>query len=105
MKKLTVLLAEVPIKDYFGFGDIKSLGEGTTNLVRPMFSIAAFSIVFYFLLGAFKYLKAGGAKEEVESARQMITHAIIGFMILIFAFLTLQFLLSKLFGITITIIG
>ena len=84
----------------FGFGDIKSLGEGTSKLVMPIFEIAAFLVIIYFLIGAFKYLKAGGNKEDVEGGKQMITHAIIGFGLLILSFLVLQFMLSKLFGIT-----
>mgnify|MGYP001615073996 CR=1 FL=1 len=80
------------IGDWFGFGDIKSLGQGTQTLVLPFFSIAASLVVIYFLLGAFKYLKSGGNKEEVDGARQMITHAIVGFIILMFAFLILQFI-------------
>ena len=89
----------VNIGDCFGFGDIKSLGQATSQLVTPAFSIATVAVIIYFLLGAFKYLKSGGDKEEVAGARQMITHAIIGFIILMFAFLILQFLLSNLFGI------
>ncbi|MBI2314694.1 hypothetical protein HYU93_01375 [Candidatus Daviesbacteria bacterium] len=93
--------AEVKIEDKFGFGDIPSLGEGTSKLVTPFFSIAAVLVIIYFLLGAFKYLKAAGNKEEVAGAQQMITHSIIGFVILIFAFFILQFLLSSLLGITV----
>jgi len=92
--------AFVNIGDIFGFGDIKSLGQGTNRLVLPIFSIAAFLVILYFLLGAFKYLKAGGNKEEVEGGRQMITHAIVGFAFLMLSFMILQFLLSRLFGIT-----
>ncbi|EKD84924.1 MAG: hypothetical protein ACD_38C00139G0016 [uncultured bacterium] len=84
----------------FGFGDITSLGQATSRLVIPVFSIAAAAVVIYFLLGAFKYLSSGGNKEAVAGARGMITHAIIGFLILMFAFLILQFLISSLFGIT-----
>lgn len=98
-------LADVPIKDYFAFGDIKSLGQGTSQLVGPMFSIAAVVVIIYFLFGAFKYLRAGGSKEEIEAARNMIVHAIFGFLILMFAFLVLQFLLSSLFGIQFKLIG
>lgn len=89
------------IGDKFGFGGPKysSLGETTSQLVTPFFSIAAFLVILYFLLGAFKYLRAGGSKEEVEGARQMIQHAALGFIILMFAFLILQFLLSRLFEI------
>ncbi|MBI4066790.1 hypothetical protein HY407_00250, partial [Candidatus Gottesmanbacteria bacterium] len=91
--------AAVDIGQKFGFGDIQSLGEGTSKLVTPFFSIAAVLVVIYFLLGAFKYLKSAGNKEEVEGARQMITHSMIGFIILIFAFFILQILLSNLLGI------
>ncbi len=84
--------AQVPIKDYFGFGDIKSLGQGTTRIVIPMFEIAAFLVIFYFLLGAFRFLRAGGNKEEAEGGRQMINHAIIGFILLMFVYLLFQFI-------------
>lgn len=97
--------AAVDIGGSFGFGDIKSLGQGTSKLVMPVFSVATALVVIYFLLGAFKYLKSGGNKEEVEGARQMITHAIVGFIILMFAFLVLQFLLWSLFKIQFSIIG
>lgn len=90
----------VNIGEKFGFGDITSLGDATSKLVMPIFSIAAAAVVIYFLWGAFKFLTSGGNKEEVAGARQMIIHAIIGFIILMFAFLILQFLMSSLFGIT-----
>lgn len=95
---LTPSYAQVDIGEKFGFGDIKSLGEGTSKLVVPMFSVATSLVVLYFLFGSFKYLRAGGNKEEVEGARQIIEHAIFGFILLIFSFLVLQFLLSSLFG-------
>lgn len=82
----------VKIGDWFGFGGIKSLGEGTQSLINPFFSIAAALVVLYFLFGAFKFLKAGGNKEDMDAARQTITHAIIGFIILMFAFFILQFI-------------
>lgn len=92
--------AEVDIGKKFGFGGITSLGDAVSRLVVPGFSLAAIAVIIYFLLGAFKFLTSGGNKEEVAAGRNMITHAIIGFIILMFAFLILQFLLSSLFGIT-----
>lgn len=86
------LIAQVNIGEHFGFGNISSLGEGTSQIVKPIFEIAAFLVILYFLLGAFKYIRAGGSKEEVEAAKQMIVHAIIGFMLLMFAFFFLQFI-------------
>lgn len=86
------LLARVDIGQTYGFGNIQSLGEGINRLTTPTFSIATMAVIIYFLIGAIKFLTSGGNKETVESARAMITHAIIGFIILIFAFLILQFI-------------
>ena len=86
------LLAKVDIGKEYSFGDIGSLGEGINRLITPTFSIATTIVVIYFLVGAMKFLMSGGDKEAVGSARAMITHAIIGFIILIFAFLILEFI-------------
>lgn len=91
--------ADVKIGEKFGFGGLASLGEVTSRIVTPIFSIAAAAVIIFFLWGAFKWLKSGGNKEEIAGARQIITHTIAGFILLIFAFLILQFLLSSLFGI------
>ena len=74
------------------------MGQGTSLLVPAIFSVAGFLVTIYFLLGAFKFLRAGGNKEEVEGGRQMITQSMVGFIILMFTFLIIQFLLSSLFG-------
>lgn len=95
----------VNIGEKFGFGNISSFGEVTSQLVTPIFSIAAAAVIILFLWGAFKWLKSGGNKEEIAAARQIITHTIIGFVLLIFAFLILQFLMSSLFGVNFSIIG
>ena len=102
---MTRQLAEVPIKDYFGFGDIQTLGESTSKLVPAVFSVAASLVVLYFLWGAYKYIASGGNKEEIEAGRKMITHSIIGFLILMFTFLVLQFLTNRLFGLGFNIFG
>ncbi len=62
--------------DCFGYSGIKSLGEGTSKLINPFFSVATALVVIYFIVGAFKYLKSAGNKEEMQGARQIITHSI-----------------------------
>lgn len=95
----------VDIGEKFGFGDIRSVGEATNRGVPYLFSLLAAIVVIYFLWGALKFILSKGNKEEVAEARGMITHAIIGFILLIFAFLILQFLLNSLFKIQFSIIG
>lgn len=80
------------IGDEFGFGQLTSLGQTFGQLVPTGFSVAAALVIIYFLWGAFNWLKSGGNKEEVAAARQTITHAIIGFIILMFAFFIMQFI-------------
>lgn len=86
------LLAQVDIGQTYDFGDITSLGGGINRLVAPTFSIATTVVIVYFLIGAVKFLMSGGDKEAVAAARAMITHAMVGFIILMFAFLILQFI-------------
>ena len=90
----------VKIGECFGFGQFTSLGDATSLLVTPLFSLAAAVVILYFLWVSFKYITARGQKEELAAARQILIHSIIGFIILMFAFLILQFLLSSLFGIS-----
>jgi hypothetical protein len=83
----------------YPLGAINSLGEGFGYLVGPGFAIAAIAVVFYFLIGAFKILVSGGDKGAMASAQAMITHAIIGFILLMLMFIILQFI-PQAFGLT-----
>lgn len=76
----------------YDFGKISSLGQGVNLLVVPAFAIAAIAVIIYFIIGAIRFLASGGDKENIAKARKMITHAMIGFLLLIFIFLTLEFI-------------
>lgn len=80
------------LSQQYGFGNISTVGGGFSHLVTPGFAVAAAIVAFSLIAGGFKYLTSGGNKEEVEGARNLITHAIIGFILLIFMFLVLRFL-------------
>lgn len=100
MKNLIVQAPDkLPLGKDFALGDITSLGQATSKVVRPIFDIAIIIVIIYFLIAAFRYMKAGANKEDIEGAKQMIIHSLIGFLLLMFAFLILQFLLDTLFGI------
>ncbi len=89
------------LENQFDFAGVKfsSLGQASGFLVGPMFELAAIAVVIYFLIGAFKYIISAGDKGQVEAARDMITHAIIGFLLLMVMFLVLQFI-PEFFGLT-----
>ncbi len=76
----------------YAFGGVKSLGEGVSYLVVPAFGIATTAVAFYFIMGAFKFLTSGSNKDSIASGRNMIIHAVIGFLMLMMLFLVLQYL-------------
>lgn len=94
------VFAQVRIEDKYAFGNIKNLGQGVDLLVGPAFTLAIVAVVLYFVIGAFKYLASGGDKDTIEGARKMMTHAVIGFVLIMFTFFILPYLLDALFGIT-----
>ncbi len=76
----------------FGFGWFDSLGSALDRLTRPGFEIAAMAVVFYIVIAGFRFLMSGGDKDAIAGARRMMTHAVIGFILLMLMFLILQFL-------------
>lgn len=89
----------VPLSSNYAFGYIGSVGEGFSHLVVPGFAVAGLLVTIYMVLGAFRYLTAMGDKEDAKAGRERITHAIVGYIILIIIFLGLKFLPSA-FGLT-----
>lgn len=98
MNIISTAQASVDISKEYGFGDLTSLGQGVDRLVYPAFSLALLTVTIYFVYAAFKYTISGGDKEAVGEARKMITHSIIGFILLMFLFIILNFLFYRLFG-------
>src|SRR5581483_3479404 len=83
----------------FPFATQNSFGAFISSLITPAFDIAGILLLFYFLFAAFKYMTSGGDKEAINGARNMITHAIIGFALLILLILVLR-VLPSLLGLT-----
>lgn len=67
------------------------LGILVTNFLNIAFIIAGFLMFFWLVWGIFQYIYSGGNKEGLQAARQRIMWAIIGFIIVVFAFLISQY--------------
>lgn len=81
----------------FGFGNITTLGQGFSQLVMPAYEIAGVAVIIYLLIGGIKFITSGGDKNATASAQQMITHAIIGFVLLVLLFVIVKFV-TEFFG-------
>jgi hypothetical protein len=84
--------APVDLQTNYDFGNIPTVGDAFTHLVKPGFAVAAVALVIYFLIAALRYLTSGGEKEAIAGARAMLTHSIVGFLLLIMLFLVLKYI-------------
>lgn len=89
---------KVDISQAYDFGDLQTLSQGIDRLVAPTFSIAFALVIIYFIHAVFKYLTSGGDKEAIASAQKIVTHSIIGFVLLMFLFLAVNFIMFRLLG-------
>lgn len=64
-----------------------TLGKILTQFLPYVFTGAGIALFIYLLLGGFQFLTSGGEPKAVEGARNKITNAIIGFVIIFTAFL------------------
>ncbi len=76
-------------------------GALITQLVDGIFVFAFIMALFFLLIGALHWITSGGDKANLENARNKITHAIIG-LIIIAAAWAVMILVGNFFGIDFT---
>lgn len=80
---------------------IKGFEAIFSNIITVALEFAGIVLFIMFLIGGFKYLTAGGDPKAVEAAKGTLTHAIIGLVVLILAFIILQ-LIHVITGVDVT---
>ncbi|MFA6392172.1 MAG: pilin [Patescibacteria group bacterium] len=80
-----------------------TLGLGTANLQQTVIAIIQWVLgllgliaVIMILIGGFKWMTAGGNEEKIESAKKLLTSAIIGLVIILLAWAIVIFALGVL---------
>lgn len=79
------------------FQDVLTFG------IRLFFVVAGLAALFYLLLGALGWITSGGSKENVDKAREKITAAVIGLVLVFIVFglvALLELVLNRGFGVT-----
>lgn len=79
--------------------NLTSLGGIINTVVPYLFGAAGLLLLLYLIWGGFSYMLSGGDPKAVESAKQKITNAVIGFVIIFVAYWLVQ-ILGMVFGIT-----
>ena len=76
------------------------LGKVLNNAFTIIFIAAALLVLFFLVIGAFKWITSGGDKEKIDGARKTITNALVGLAILALSFLIIA-VLGRILGINI----
>lgn len=79
---------------------ISSLGKLVSALVGVMLIISALLAFLYLVLGGISWITSGGDKAGMEAARNKITHAIVG-LIIVGAAWAIMLLVQNFLGITV----
>jgi hypothetical protein len=78
-----------------------NIGTTVQNVVTFIIVLAVIIALLYLLYGGIKWVTSGGDKEKVESARNHITAAIVGLIIVFLAIFVISIVLA-LFGLSLT---
>lgn len=79
---------------------IKDFGQLISALVGVLMIIAALLAFFFLILGGIQWITSGGDKAGMEAARNKITHAIVG-LIIVGAAWAIMILVQNFLGVTI----
>ena len=79
---------------------IGDLGQLISALVGTLLIVAALLAFFYLIMGGIQWITSGGDKAGMEAARNKITHAIVG-LIIVGAAWAVMILVQNFLGVTI----
>ncbi len=80
--------------------NITNLGTLISAIVGALLIISALLAFFYLILGGISWITSGGDKAGMEAARNKITHAIVG-LVIVGAAWSIMVLLQNFLGITV----
>lgn len=81
---------------------LKGLETVFFNAVAVILALAGIALFIMLIIGGFKFMSAGGDQQKNQAARQTLTYAFIGFIVIVAAFLILRFV-SVFTGVDVTI--
>lgn len=89
---------------YRSGGRTMPFGRIITNILPYIFGAAGLALLVYMILGGLQLMTSRGDPKAAQAAQAKIINAVIGFVIIIFAFFIVQ-IFGQIFGIENTIFG
>ena len=75
----------------FEFADEK-VGDIVSALIKYIIPIAGALFLIFFIVGGFQFMISAGDPKKAEAAKGRLTTALIGLLIIVFAYLIVQFI-------------
>ncbi|MFA5135792.1 MAG: hypothetical protein WC489_00180 [Patescibacteria group bacterium] len=76
--------------------------QGVGNLITFLISITLFvgglAALIYLVWGAFEWITSSGEKEKIQKAQQKMTNAVVGLIMIVFAFTIFIFIMGTVLG-------
>ncbi len=91
------------IQNAAGLGTVpidQGVGPIISNAFKYVFYISGFLLLIYMIMGGFQLMFSKGVPKAVSAGWAKVTNALIGFIIILFAY-AITSILGKVFGITI----
>jgi len=82
-----------------GYGSA-SFAEIVGRIIRIVLSLLGLVAVVLIIVGGFQWMTSGGNEEKVGSAKKLMGSALIGLVIVVFAYALASFIISRLTGVT-----
>lgn len=79
-----------------GIGGTATIGAFIGVLVQATLQLVGIIFLIFIIYGGFKWMTASGQQKHIEEAQRMITHSIIGLIIVVLAYAISTFVISEL---------
>lgn len=80
----------LPVSPAKGFQSSQLIGDIISKFLPSIIVIGGFLTVIYIVLSGIQWITSSGDPKGAEAARQKLTYAIVGFIILVLAFAIVQ---------------
>ena len=89
---MATIFQAVGIANIDGVATLKGLEGIFANTVSALLAIAGILLFIMLIWGGFSYITSGGDPKKVEQARNTLTYAIAGMVVVALAFMILRFI-------------
>ncbi len=81
--------AQAPVEAVDNVATLRGLEGVVENITRSLLFVAGIALFFMLLTGGFKFITSGGDPKKLESARNTISYAVMGIILVAASYLVL----------------